>query len=66
LVREKGKNILNPSEKKLPIQILEEIAQGKISIHKLTTDSQKKEIKESNTSSSSKVDPIGQTLIRQS
>jgi DNA-directed RNA polymerase subunit K/omega len=52
LVRGKEKNILNPSQKKPPIQVLEEIAQGKISIRKSTTDLQKKEIKESNASPS--------------
>jgi len=52
LVRGKEKNILNPSQKKPPIQVLEEIAQGKISIPKLTTNLQKKEIKKSNASPS--------------
>lgn len=52
LVRGKEKNILNPSQRKPPIQVLEEILQSKISIRKPTTNLQKKEIKESKASPS--------------
>jgi len=48
LVHQKHKNVLNPSREKLPLQVLREIAQGKLSVQKIATNPQEGKTEESN------------------